>query len=205
VGSSGNFLEHVFREAAKELFQIKVGDTLDFKIKQNEDMREVRAEHPRTGRSLVFTAAYGFRNIQNVIKRVTKVGGNPVRDVGHFVEILACPGGCLNGGGQMSLATSSDRQERKERLQMLEKTSKDAGSTTLVRPDEHPSVARLYAYMQDNGAKDLPKSSTPIGERSADADNADAAAVRRWLAAEWRSLKVGEDGKEIVTASVLKW
>lgn len=44
---------------------------------------------------LRFARAYGFRNIQNVVRRV-KGGTSPY----HFVELMACPAGCANGGGQ---------------------------------------------------------------------------------------------------------
>jgi iron only hydrogenase large subunit-like protein len=45
---------------------------------------------------LRFAAAYGFRNIQNVIRNIKR--GKCEYD---YVEIMACPGGCLNGGGQV--------------------------------------------------------------------------------------------------------
>ena len=40
--------------------------------------------------------AYGFRNIQNIVQKI-KRGKCPY----HFVEIMACPSGCNNGGGQI--------------------------------------------------------------------------------------------------------
>jgi iron only hydrogenase large subunit-like protein len=43
---------------------------------------------------LRFAAAYGFRNIQNIIRNIKR--GKCDYD---YVEIMACPGGCLNGGG----------------------------------------------------------------------------------------------------------
>ncbi|CAJ1367517.1 unnamed protein product [Effrenium voratum] len=98
---SGGFLEHVFREAARELFSIDLSASpLSLQKKQNEDMREVLLKDPKTQKVLLrFTAAYGFRNIQNVIRRIGKVNGDAL---GDFVEIMACPGGCLNGGGQIA-------------------------------------------------------------------------------------------------------
>lgn len=44
---------------------------------------------------LRFATAYGFRNIQNVCRQLKS---NTCRL--HYVEVMACPGGCLNGGGQ---------------------------------------------------------------------------------------------------------
>ena len=45
---------------------------------------------------LRFAAAYGFRNIQNLVQKL-KRGRCPY----HYVEVMACPSGCLNGGGQV--------------------------------------------------------------------------------------------------------
>eukprot|EP00913_Durusdinium_trenchii_P032079 g30041.t1 len=110
---SGGFLEHIFREAAQELFAMEVSSSpLVLQTKQNEDLREVCLKDPKSQEVLLrFTAAYGFRNIQNVIRRVAKLNGTngSFKDVGHFVEIMACPGGCLNGGGQIPDAKSEER------------------------------------------------------------------------------------------------
>lgn len=40
--------------------------------------------------------AYGFRNIQNIVQKVKRK-----KCQYHFVEIMACPSGCVNGGGQI--------------------------------------------------------------------------------------------------------
>ncbi len=45
---------------------------------------------------LRFAAAYGFRNIQNIIRNIKRG-----KCEYEYVEIMACPGGCLNGGGQI--------------------------------------------------------------------------------------------------------
>ncbi len=48
-----------------------------------------------------FLRAYGFRNIQNVVKKLQKKGRNKSKY--DYIEIMACPHGCLNGGGQIRL------------------------------------------------------------------------------------------------------
>ena len=45
---------------------------------------------------LRFAAAYGFRNIQNLVQKLKRG-----RCLYHYVEVMACPSGCLNGGGQV--------------------------------------------------------------------------------------------------------
>ena len=45
---------------------------------------------------LKMALAYGFRNIQNIVQKIKRK-----KCPYHFVEIMACPIGCLNGGGQI--------------------------------------------------------------------------------------------------------
>lgn len=49
---------------------------------------------------------YGFRNLQNLVRKI-KLGKGDY----HFVEVMACPGGCLNGGGQLSREESMSGKE----------------------------------------------------------------------------------------------
>ncbi|XP_007125651.1 nuclear prelamin A recognition factor isoform X1 [Physeter macrocephalus] len=91
--SSDGYLAHIFRHAAKELFNEDVGE-VTYRALRNKDFQEVTLE--KSGEVLLrFAAAYGFRNIQNVVLKLKK-GKFPY----HFVEVLACAGGCLNGRGQ---------------------------------------------------------------------------------------------------------
>jgi hypothetical protein len=63
--------------------------------------------------TLTFAAAYGFRNIQGVVSKLKKAGSGAFassRAQGGlggvpyaYVEVMACPGGCTNGGGQVKL------------------------------------------------------------------------------------------------------
>ena len=52
--------------------------------------------------------AYGFKNVQLVLKKVGKQGNG--EDIAHdFIEVMACPSGCLNGGGQIRKTADDDR------------------------------------------------------------------------------------------------
>lgn len=57
--------------------------------------------------------AYGFRNIQNIVRQ-----GLPSSPNYHYVEVMACPSGCLNGGGQIR---ASDIAALRESVIMLSK------------------------------------------------------------------------------------
>ncbi|KAI0204750.1 LET1 protein [Astrocystis sublimbata] len=67
----------------------------------------------------LFRAAryYGFRNIQNLVRKLKparpsrmpgaratrKIGGKSAGPDYDYVEVMACPGGCTNGGGQIKV------------------------------------------------------------------------------------------------------
>ncbi len=113
-GGSGGYLDYTFRRAAYALFGVTVSGPLPFKTPRakNPDLREVTLEVG--GKTVLrFATAYGFRNIQNVVRKCkassnnSKSGGVSSLDASaktssyDFVEIMACPSGCLNGGGQL--------------------------------------------------------------------------------------------------------
>lgn len=82
---------------------------------------------------LRFAAAYGFRNIQNMILKLKK-GKFPY----HFVEVLACAGGCLNGRGQ---AQTPDGHADKALLRQMEGIYADI---PVRRPESSAHVQELY-------------------------------------------------------------
>uniref|UniRef100_A0A8C8BEZ4 Nuclear prelamin A recognition factor-like protein n=1 Tax=Otus sunia TaxID=257818 RepID=A0A8C8BEZ4_9STRI len=129
-GGSGGYLEHVYKYAAKELFGIQV-DTIQYKPLKNKDFQEVTLE--KEGVVLLqFALAYGFRNIQNLVQKL-KRGKSPY----HYIEVMACPSGCLNGGGQIKL----DSESSKDQLQQVERLYESLKTTI---PEENWTVKELY-------------------------------------------------------------
>ncbi|PNI21451.1 NARF isoform 13, partial [Pan troglodytes] len=98
----------------------------------NKDFQEVTLE--KNGEVVLrFAAAYGFRNIQNMILKLKK-GKFPF----HFVEVLACAGGCLNGRGQ---AQTPDGHADKALLRQMEGIYADI---PVRRPESSAHVQELY-------------------------------------------------------------
>ncbi|NWI33667.1 NARFL factor, partial [Sula dactylatra] len=129
-GGSGGYLEHIYKYAAQELFGIQV-DTIQYKPLKNKDFQEVTLE--KDGVVLLqFALAYGFRNIQNLVQKL-KRGKSPY----HYVEVMACPSGCLNGGGQIKL----DGESSKDQLQQVERLYE---SLKTEIPEKNQTVNALY-------------------------------------------------------------
>lgn len=68
---------------------------------------------------LRFATAYGFKNVQLILQNLSKEKqtSNSMDSGYDYVEIMACPSGCPNGGGQIgSLGKRETPRETKERV-----------------------------------------------------------------------------------------
>eukprot|EP01083_Nonionella_stella_P206901 752136_1 len=106
-GGSGGYLENVFRYAAKKLFNVEIEGDLEYKRGRNSDFQEVSLKVDGK-KVLRFASAYGFRNIQKITRQIQKTKQCKY----DYVEIMACPSGCLNGGGQVKLDSKDIKAQR---------------------------------------------------------------------------------------------
>ncbi|CAG9585821.1 unnamed protein product [Danaus chrysippus] len=112
---SGGLADEVFMYAAKELFG-EEDVPLVYKNLRNPDFREITLE--KDGQEVLrFAIANGFRNIQNLVQKL-KRGKSPY----HYVEVMACPSGCLNGGAQVRPTEGESGRSLVGRLQDLMET-----------------------------------------------------------------------------------
>mmetsp|Transcript_14850 Transcript_14850/g.37709 ORF Transcript_14850/g.37709 Transcript_14850/m.37709 type:complete len:497 (+) Transcript_14850:227-1717(+) len=113
-GGSGGYVDFVFRVAAQELFGVQVAPgPLPYKTLRNADFKEVVLT-VNDQAVLRFATAYGFRNIQTLMRKIKRKQCEY-----QYVEIMACPSGCLNGGGQMR---PKEGQSVQELIQKLDET-----------------------------------------------------------------------------------
>ncbi|KAK3716382.1 Cytosolic Fe-S cluster assembly factor nar1 [Vermiconidia calcicola] len=116
IGTSGGYLHHVLKTQQS----LHPGSTISIHRGRNADVADYSVIDS-SGKT-IFKAAryYGFRNIQNLVRRLKPAkasrmpGANhrrPARKPGSgagegdyaYVEVMACPGGCTNGGGQIKV------------------------------------------------------------------------------------------------------
>ncbi|KAH8292796.1 hypothetical protein KR054_006459 [Drosophila jambulina] len=112
---SGGYAEHIFKYAASELFnEATPPGELELKPVRNRDFFEIVLE--RDGKAVLkFAVANGFRNIQNLVQKLKRgKGGNY-----NFVEVMACPSGCINGGAQVRPSTGQHVRELTQELKEL--------------------------------------------------------------------------------------
>ncbi|KAI6046087.1 iron hydrogenase [Pisolithus marmoratus] len=137
--SSGSYLHTLMSAIARTS-----PDPLETSVRtiRSSDYEEYILRNQRTGEAIFKGAkCYGFRNLQNVVRKVGKETGVPVgrgaagrvagavrartRKIGaggeaeskgyDYVEVMACPGGCVSGGGQLRpIAQASQKQVDEE-------------------------------------------------------------------------------------------
>jgi len=113
-GGSGGYLEFVFKSAAENLFGLQVDEIEYVPTRRDNDFKEVKLKNSEGEVLLTFAQAYGFRSIQNLILKMKRGKCNY-----DYIEVMACPKGCLNGGGQ--IRSSEGRQKQDEKLENVKK------------------------------------------------------------------------------------
>ncbi|XP_022877886.1 protein NAR1 [Olea europaea var. sylvestris] len=132
-GSSGGYADTIFCHAAKILFGEEIEGPLQFKTIRNSDFQEVTLEVE--GKTVLkFAQCYGFRNLRNIVTKI-KTGKCDY----HFLEIMACPSGCLNGGGQIKRKPG---QSGKDLIHLLENAYSE--NVLVADPYENPLIKSLY-------------------------------------------------------------
>lgn len=82
--------------------------------------------------------AHGLANVEQVLDRVRAARKSGGETPYHFIEVMACPGGCIGGGGQ---PYGVDNERRKLRIAGLYQDDRD---TILRHSHENPEVIRVY-------------------------------------------------------------
>jgi len=137
-GSDGSS-DHVFRYLAKNLLNKTMGDKLVYKTLKNNDFKEITLEDENNTTILKFAIANGFRNIQNLVQKMKRK-----RCDYDFVEVMACPSGCLNGGAQ--LRSDSETLSSKE---LLERMELEHSTMKKRMPEENSELQNLIQDWDD--------------------------------------------------------
>ena len=92
-GATGGVMEAALRTAVETLTGEELKSLEFTEVRGTEGLKE--ASYTVAGMEIKVCAASGLKNAQTVMEKIK----NGTADY-HFVEIMACPGGCVNGGGQ---------------------------------------------------------------------------------------------------------
>ncbi len=142
-GATGGVMEAALRTA----YEIVTGREVPFEnlnitpVRGMDGVKEVTVKIEGTlpdwnfleGAELKTVTAHGLTNAKYVMERV-KSGEADY----HFIEIMACPGGCIGGGGQPIPTNMEIRKKRTEAIYM-----EDTGKP-IRKSHENPEVVAIY-------------------------------------------------------------
>ncbi|MEG1848987.1 MAG: NADH-dependent [FeFe] hydrogenase, group A6 [Oscillospiraceae bacterium] len=144
-GATGGVMEAALRTVA-EIVTGKPCEPLEFHdVRGVEAIKE--AEYDLAGTKVRVAVTSGLANAAKLLDRIRSGEADY-----HFVEVMACPGGCVNGGGQphQSGYVRNFTDLRAERAKAL--YSEDA-AMTLRKSHENPVVKEIYdTYLEAPGS-----------------------------------------------------
>jgi NADH-quinone oxidoreductase subunit G/NADP-reducing hydrogenase subunit HndD len=130
-GATGGVME----AALRSVYEILTGKTLErldfYSVRGMDGVKEATVDI--NGMEVHVAVAHGLGNARKVLDQV-KAG----RSKYHFIEIMACPGGCIGGGGQPIPTNLEIRMKRIEAIYQVDR------SLPLRKSHENPAVQRLY-------------------------------------------------------------
>ncbi len=140
-GATGGVLEAALRTVYEKVTGKELTDVNFTAVRGMAGVRE--ASIPLNGHTVRVAAASGLGNARQILNKVEK--GEAHYDV---IEIMACPGGCVNGGGQPYCADRVETiEQRIKGLYMID------GWQAKRKSHENPSILKLYAeYFGEPGS-----------------------------------------------------
>ncbi len=143
-GATGGVMEAALRTAAYTLD--KTNKKVDFKeVRGTEGIKE--AKYTIAGLELNVAVVSGLANAKEIVRQV-KSGEKTY----HMIEVMACPGGCINGGGQPVQSDSVRNYTNLKELRMNALYDDDK-SNKLRMSHESPVVKLLYDEFFDAPGK----------------------------------------------------
>ena len=144
-GATGGVMEAALRTAVATLTNADPASVEFTDVRGVEGIKE--ASYDVAGMTVKVAVASGLSNARELLTKVK----NGEADY-HFIEIMGCPGGCVNGGGQPQQPASvrNFTDLRAERAKAL--YSQDAASEVRMS-HKNESVKKLYAeYLGEPGS-----------------------------------------------------
>ena len=135
-GATGGVMEAALR-TAKDILENKDDESIEYKeIRGMEGIKE--ATYNIAGKEIKVAVASGLKNASKILDDIRKGESDY-----QFIEIMCCPGGCINGGGQpiqpASIRNFTDLKEK--RAKALYEEDKNL---QMRKSHENPVIKRLY-------------------------------------------------------------
>jgi len=131
-GAAGGVMEAALRTAH---YYLTGSDLKSLTLAPIRGLEGVKQADVRIGDvTLKVAAVSGLKNIKPLLDDI-----RDGKSAFHFIEVMACPGGCVNGGGQPQPATPEKLLKRTESIYQIDRESPRRNS------HRNESVQKLYA------------------------------------------------------------
>ena len=135
-GNTGGVMEAALRTAYEYLTGEAAPESL-LELSPVRGYEGVREAQVQIGeQTLQVAVVYGTANARAFLERMKESGKQY-----HFVEVMACPGGCIGGGGQPKNLMKDADEIRKSRIAALYRRD---GAMTLRTSHENPEIKEVY-------------------------------------------------------------
>ncbi len=145
-GSTGGVLEAALRTAYEQITCDELGQ-VDFKeVRGNKGIREMEITIPKAKClaqevKIKVAVAHEIRNAKKIVEMI-KAGKCDY----DFVEVMACPSGCLGGGGQPYPVNEKIRTQRRKAIYERDR------NLPIRKSHENPEIQKLYEdYLGEPG------------------------------------------------------
>ena len=105
-GSTGGVME----AALRTVYEVLTGETLEklefMQVRGLEGIRE--ASLTIKGQEIRVAIVHGLKNVEGILEQI-KAGTSPY----HFIEVMACEGGCIGGGGNAPKTMAKVRERQR--------------------------------------------------------------------------------------------
>ena len=126
-GTAGGVMEAALR-TAYEISEKKILKKIDFEnLRTRKGIREGKIK--LKGKTIKYATASGGANIRKLLKNKHKY---------HFIEMMACPGGCIGGGGQPIYFDEKTLELRSKALYLQD------SKREFRKSHENPIVKKIY-------------------------------------------------------------
>ncbi|HOK44119.1 MAG TPA: NADH-dependent [FeFe] hydrogenase, group A6 [Thermoclostridium caenicola] len=143
-GVTGGVMEAALR-SVPYLLTGKDPDQIDIKAVRGEDGIKT-AEVEVAGIRIKAAVAHGLGNARKLLEKVRSG-----EETYHFIEIMACPGGCVTGGGQ-PIQPASVRNEIDLRTERAKAIYQEDAASTIRLSHHNPAVQKFYEeYLGEPG------------------------------------------------------
>jgi len=140
-GVTGGVTEAVIRKLAEDKTTSAINNIRFCGARGFEGVKEF--ELPFDGKTLRIAVVSGLRNADDLIRRIKS--GEASYD---FIEVMACPSGCINGAGQ-PYSRTLERESRAKGLYAADK------QTRIRHTDANPIIEPLYKTLLADRSHDL--------------------------------------------------